>query len=95
MTISMPIVLNLPPLIVFITMVPLLFLTAVCSYQYGRNVEIRSNERAIRKAVQQMCNPPWYVTGEADRIERPSPEITIFKARPYVRDEEEQMALAA
>jgi hypothetical protein len=95
MTISIPLVFNLPHLIVFIAMIPVIFLTALGSYHFGRNVEIRSNEYAVRKATAQMLQAPWYVTGEADRIERPNPDITLYRVNPYRREDDEDLALAA
>lgn len=91
MTVSL--VVNLPSLGVFAVFAALLFVVAVASYQIGRCIEVRLNEREVRKRASQMVFAPWLPVGEPLVVNRVPANIATFKMRRFAPDDEtEQMA---
>jgi hypothetical protein len=94
MTISIPLVFNIPHIVVFIAMVPMMFIVGVGSFMAGKVVSDRSWQADVTHRARQQLVAPWIAPAPADVIYRPNPEIAIFKAYPWRRPEEEELMAA-
>lgn len=92
MTISIPLVVNVPHIAVFLSLIPVVFLASTLSFLAGGFIANYRNEIAIRKGAASIYESRHIAMAPADVMYRPDAEIAIFKASPWKAPEEDLMA---
>jgi hypothetical protein len=92
MTISIPLVFNIPHVVVFIAMIPMMFIVGVGSFMAGKVVSDRDWNRDVRRRARSQLEMRWVAPAPADIIQRPSTDISLYRVRPYADRNDELLA---
>jgi hypothetical protein len=83
---------SIPEGVVHATYLALLFLVAVGSWQIRGVTKDREFESDIRRRTRSQLLMPWVAEAPADVLTRPSPNISLYRVRPYADREQEILA---
>lgn len=70
----------------------ILFSAVMITWQVSRVVSDRSWDRDVRRRARSQLVMPWVAPAPADVLTRPSPNISLYRVRPYADREQELLA---